>query len=60
MEKTDVLNPKDRQKKNNIKTADFEAEDTAKTSMDIIADLEATLNEVAESNPRIEEDSEEI
>jgi len=60
MEKTNVLKPKDRLKKNNEKTAEYEPEDTAKTSMDIIADLEATLNEVAESNPRIEEEGDEL
>ena len=60
MEKTNVLKPNDRLKKNNEKTAEYDPEDTAKTSMDIIADLEATLNEVAESNPRIDEENDEL
>ena len=36
-------------------TGESTEDDTVRTSLDVIADLEATLNEVAEANPRIDD-----
>ena len=41
-----------------VDTANNDSEATGRTSLDIFADLEATLEEVAEENPRLEESAE--